>query len=220
MFVRGFLLLALCVLCVSALAAPAALAESVHGAQEAITAIESTADGAHAEHASKEAGLPQFDPSTYASQVFWLAVAFLILYVFFSTRILPAISGLLENRQAHIQGDLETAERLKNEAESVQKTYDDSLSSARAQASETLAAMHEKIKAHTIKQNKAFQEKTTNELHAVESRIAKATEDAIAEMDAVATNIATDILRKLTGIETTPEEAGKILKSMNKKEAA
>src|SRR5690606_28063422 len=62
----------------------------------------------HAEGHPTGGGLPQLDVSTFPSQLFWLFVSFGIMYMIFSRRTLPEISGVLENRQSHIQGDLET----------------------------------------------------------------------------------------------------------------
>ena len=53
------------------------------------TAHELAVEGAHGagmEDHGGGVGLPQFDPSSFPSQMFWLAVTFAILYLFFSNK--------------------------------------------------------------------------------------------------------------------------------------
>lgn len=60
--------------------------------------------------------MPQFDPTYFASQVFWLIVTFGILYLLMAKIALPRIGDILEVRQDRIAADLDRAEQLKREA--------------------------------------------------------------------------------------------------------
>ena len=51
----------------------------------------------------KSLGLPQFDYTTYSSQLFWMFVTFTICYLVFSGKILPEISAVIQNRQERIE---------------------------------------------------------------------------------------------------------------------
>ena len=46
-----------------------------------------------------EAGMPQLDPTYWASQAFWLILIFTILYISISKFYLPKIKNNLENRE-------------------------------------------------------------------------------------------------------------------------
>lgn len=56
--------------------------------------------------------LPQFDYTTYSSQVFWFLICFSILYFFISKIITPRISKIIENRANIINSDKSVAEEL------------------------------------------------------------------------------------------------------------
>nr|HPQ51545.1 hypothetical protein [Alphaproteobacteria bacterium] len=72
----------------------------------------------HAEEAAHQGGgLPQFDPTSWPSQIFWLVVFFVILYTIFSKSVLPSIGTTLGNRKAHIDRHIAEAETLSKEAE-------------------------------------------------------------------------------------------------------
>jgi F-type H+-transporting ATPase subunit b len=49
-----------------------------------------------------EAGMPQLDPTYWASQVFWLIVVFTILYISIAKFYLPKIKNNLDNRENKI----------------------------------------------------------------------------------------------------------------------
>ncbi len=61
--------------------------------------------------------MPQFDITTYSSQVFWFAICFAIFYYFVSSKILPRIRDILKERQTVINEDLSSASFLEKEGE-------------------------------------------------------------------------------------------------------
>ena len=58
-----------------------------------------------------EAGMPQLDPTYWASQAFWLILVFSILYISISKFYLPKIKNNLENREKKIEEDLNDASK-------------------------------------------------------------------------------------------------------------
>ena len=43
--------------------------------------------------------MPQLEISTFPSQIFWLVVSFLILYIIMAKVIVPRISSVIKNRE-------------------------------------------------------------------------------------------------------------------------
>jgi len=81
-------------------------------------------------------GMPQLDFETWASQIFWAAIALFLLYQILAKKIMPRIAGALEDRHNAIADDLDAASTLKVKAEDAQKTYQQALSDAKARANE------------------------------------------------------------------------------------
>merc|ERR1712023_518915 len=71
-----------------------------------------------------EAGMPQLDPTYWASQAFWLILVFTILYISISKFYLPKIKDNLDNRENKIKEDLENANKFKEKSEAKLKEYD------------------------------------------------------------------------------------------------
>jgi len=77
---------------------------------------------------------PPFDPTYFASQLFWLAISFAVLYFLLSRWLLPRIGSAIEERKDRIADDLDAAAGLKAQADDAVKAYEKSLADARAKA--------------------------------------------------------------------------------------
>ena len=58
-------------------------------------------------------GFPPFDATTFASQLFWFALTFILLYLLMSRVALPRIGTILEDRRKRVESDLAEAQRFK-----------------------------------------------------------------------------------------------------------
>lgn len=152
--------------------------------------------------ASEEGGsLPQLDVSTFPTQIFWLAVTFLILYILVSKVAAPRIGEVLEERHARITNDLEKAEKLKEEIEGVKNEYENALAEARANAHAVLVSGQSEISASNATAEAAAGEKAAKQSQEAEDRIAKAKQDAIANIHSVAADVAGEAVEKLIGVK-------------------
>ena len=78
-----------------------------------------------------EAGMPQLDPTYWASQAFWLILVFTTLYISISKFYLPKIKDNLDNRENKIKEDLENANKIKEQSEAKAKEYNFILENAK-----------------------------------------------------------------------------------------
>ncbi len=174
--------------------------------------------GHSAEHGGKPyektVGLPQLDASTFPSQIFWLIVIFVILYFFLARKTLPEISSTIEKRSELISNDLDTAERLKDEVASVQKSYEDSLAEARLESAAIYSKIEQKIKDKSDKASKEFHENSAKKVRGLEKSIEKAKKKAIKEMSTIAADVAMESAEKITGIQIDSEFAKSVVDSI------
>lgn len=150
--------------------------------------------------------MPQFDPSSFPSQLFWLVVTFVALYLVLWRAVLPRISSVLEQRQEKIEDDLGRAEKLKAEAEEVLADYNKSLEEARAEAVANLKAAADEMAAEAAKRNESFAAELAARTGEAEDRIAKARSDALGNLKSVAVDSAAAATARLIGVEVGETE--------------
>lgn len=189
------------------------------GAIVLLDAMPALAAGGGDEHGGGSGGLPQFDPSSFPGQVFWLAIAFTVMYVVFSKKTLPAISSVIENRREQVKGDRDTAERLKNEAEAVLEAYEKGLESARSEAARLNASAIEDAKKATEQAMSDLQQKAEDQMAALEKRLADGKHQAMDEMNTIAAEIASAAAEKIVGISTSISDVKTVVQSLSKKAA-
>ncbi|MCB2109185.1 MAG: F0F1 ATP synthase subunit B' [Rhodobacteraceae bacterium] len=151
--------------------------------------------------------MPQFDPTFFPSQIFWLAVTFVALYLVISRFAIPRVGEILEQRARLIQDDLDRAANLKADTDAALAAYEKAIADARNQAREVLIAAAGDVKKVADAQNAAVNAEITKQIADAESRIAKAKQDAMDSIKSIAAETAKDAVAKLAGISP---DGGKI----------
>lgn len=144
--------------------------------------------------------MPQFDPSTFASQLFWLAVTFVLLYIVVSRFAIPRLGEVLEQRQKTVDDDLDRAQQLKTETEEAIATYEKALADARAKAHAVLRETQDQISKAADTRNREVAEKLAAKIKEGETRIAAARDDALTQVKEIAAGAAVAVAQKLAGL--------------------
>lgn len=149
--------------------------------------------------AHAEAAFPPFDPSTFASQLFWLAISFGLLYLLMSRVALPRIATILEERNDRIADDFAEAERLKRETDEAIAAYEQALSEARHHAHSIANEARERMKAESEAERQRAEAELDDRLDAAEARIAAVKTAALADVEAIACDTAEALVEALVG---------------------
>jgi F-type H+-transporting ATPase subunit b len=152
-------------------------------------------------------GMPQLDfanPLTI-SQVVWGAVIFFALYVLASRWGLPRVSGVLEERDARISGDLEVARGAKSRADAAVAELTQSTRQARAEAQAAINAAVEGARKDAADRSRVLNERLERQLQSAEQRIAEARQAAMGALRQVATETAGTVVGRLTGHVPDPQ---------------
>jgi len=166
---------------------------------------------AAADHA--EGGMPQLDFSTFPSQIFWLAIAFALLYLALDMVLIPRIGGALEERNDRIADDLDIAARKKLEADEALAAYEQNLAGARARASAIAAENHTRLVAQLAEQTAAQEAELDKRIAKAEAGIAQARVSAMAHVEDIALEVASELVHTLGGVSAKPDILRKALKS-------
>lgn len=149
--------------------------------------------------------MPQFDPSTFLSQVFWLTVTFSALYVVVAYMVGPRLADVIEQRRRMITGDLEKARLLKAEAEGVIAAYEKALEKSHSEAREILKKAQGEMAEWSTQRNAEATQRLNETIKQGEMRIAKARDDSLQSIKDVALGLSSDIVEKVAGYQPSPD---------------
>ena len=190
-------------------------APAVHGAETPRDATAAEGHEAEAGHHESSGGLPQLNPATFPTQIFWLFVTFGVMYFLFSRKSLPEISGVIENRRQHIDSDLDAAQKLREEADRLQQAYEEGLDNARQQSTQAFMDVEQAMKDKGERTAKEFHDRSAAQLEKADKAIASAKTVAMEEMNTLAAEIARKAAEKIIGVETDIKQAKDVVKSIH-----
>ena len=151
--------------------------------------------------------MPQFDPTTFTPQLFWLVVSFIALYWLVAKIAVPRVGEVLDQRARVIQKDIDRAVQLKAETDAAAQAYERAMADARSQAGEHMRAMLADVKAVAEKRTADISSQIGKQVADAEARITAARTAAMDGLKAMAADTARDVVAKLAAV--TPD-AGKV----------
>jgi F-type H+-transporting ATPase subunit b len=166
-------------------------------------------------HEGEHSGVfPPFDPSTFASQLLWLAITFGLFYILLSRIITPRISNILETRDGRIKGDLAEAAKLKEEADAAVAAYEQELATARANATKIGNEARDASKADAEAERKTAEAGLEKKLAEADKRIAAVRTTGMSSIGKIAEDAASAILERLTSGKFTSAQISAAIKSV------
>jgi F-type H+-transporting ATPase subunit b len=158
------------------------------------------ATNSHTEQPSGHKGaFPPFNPATFASQLFWLVIAFVLLYVLMAKVALPRVGGIIENRQKRIADDLAGAASLKAESDAAIAAYEKALADARARAQAIANETRDTQAAAAEVTRKKLEGELNAKLAEAEKTIAVTKTAAMANVRGIAADATKAIVERLIG---------------------
>jgi len=142
---------------------------------------------------------PPLQIETYASQLVWLALTFVALYLLMSRVALPRIGSIIEDRRQRIASDFAEAERLKAESDAALVAYEKSLADARGRAQALANETREREAKAAESARKVLDAKLNAQIGEAEKTIAARRSAAMTNVQSIAIDAAAAIVERLTG---------------------
>jgi F-type H+-transporting ATPase subunit b len=160
--------------------------------------------------------MPQLEPLDWAPQIIWLIITFGILYLLMVKVALPRIGSVIEARAAQIAKDLATADKLRRETEEAIAAYEQALAEAKQKAHAIVEAGRNKLKEETAAERSKLESELAKLSAEAEKRIEQAKQSAMREVNNVAADVASDIVRQLIGAAPAKAEIEKAVEAARK----
>ena len=152
---------------------------------------------------------PQMDAATFAPQLVWLAITFVVLYFVMARVVVPRITGILETRDAKVASDLGAAGAMKAQADTALANYERLSAQARATAQQLAAEARAAANAKQAAELEALDGRLAATGRKAEADVAAARAKAMEGLRDLAAEIAQATAEKLVGTKLNRDAAAK-----------
>ena len=157
--------------------------------------------------AAEGGGMPQFDLSTFPTQFAWLAITFVLLFLAMRQIALPRIADVLEARRNRIDGDLDRAASMKEEAEAALAVYEATVAESIAKAHELKRQMTTEFSKQAAQARSELATRLAEQARVAESLIADEKARSLSGIRDVAAELVRASASKLADIELSYQDA-------------
>ena len=165
-----------------------------------------------------EGGMPQLNPDYWVSQIFWVILIFGILYVILWRAILPKINENLENRKSQILTDLDDAQKFEDQSKEKLSDYNKILNQAKQGAKKIIDGTRTKVNRDIENKKNQFNLEIKKEIEKAEKEIKMIKLSSIEDINKIAIETSSEIIRKIIGTEVNASSVSAIVKDISKKE--
>ena len=152
-------------------------------------------------------------PDIFWSQLFWLVVVFGITFFVIGRGMVPKIQSTVDAREKQIADDLAKAQAARTAADETEAAWRARMDAARAEAARIAQEAKQDSARKTEAKVKAAADRINLKVEAAETRIRDAVVAARAEIEAVAAEVTTELVDRLTGITVDKKDAAAAVKA-------
>ena len=162
--------------------------------------------------------MPQLEITTYPSQIFWLVVSFLILYLIMSRIIIPRISSVIKSRETEIKNNIHISEQMYKDTEIINDEYEETKKNIENEARQIINHLKETTNKKITKSTELLKKRLEQKLEKNEQEIINKKKKALKEINKISLNLSEEILKKLSNKKKIKKNTLKHLIKKNLKE--
>ena len=161
--------------------------------------------------------MPQFDVTTFPSQIFWLIVCFAILCIFMALHLAPRLATTLEGRERRLQEDWERAKTLSAEIEAMQTENRGRLRDSQEKAHHLMRGMSDKSHASKSARLKALDDELAAKMHQIRVGMEQDKQVIRDHMAMIVSQVITATAPRILGQSVTQSQVAPIIEAVLKK---
>ena len=166
---------------------------------------------------SESSGMPQLNPEFWLSQIFWLIIAFGLLFIVLSKFILPKISENLEGRKSQILENIEAAEKQRETSENKIKEYEKIIIDSKNEAKNYFSKAREKILKDIDKKRETLKNEINKEIKKTEKEITDLKNKSPEKINKIAIETSSNLVKQFIGVEVNNSSISAIIEDTSKK---
>ena len=164
-----------------------------------------------------EAGMPQLDPTYWASQAFWLILVFTILYVSIAKFYLPKIKNNLDTRENKIKEDLDSANKFNNLSELRLKEYEKILENSKKEVIKIHIETKSKLDKDIQAKKNVMEKEIEIEITKAQKEIAELKKNSITDVQNISKDLASNIIENISGDKLNESSIKAAVEDVSKK---
>ena len=150
--------------------------------------------------------MPQLNPEFFASQLFWLAITFVFLFIFLWRISLPRINIVQTKRENKIKEDIKKAKQLQAEAEDIQEQINKQLDQAKSDSAELIKSAFIKLQDESSKKLEELDKNLSTKIDATYETIEKNKSESMSQIYEQINDITKLMISKISNIQVNDEE--------------
>ena len=164
-----------------------------------------------------EAGMPQLDPTYWASQAFWLILVFTILYISITKFYLPKIKNNLDDRENKIKEDLDDANKFKDLSESKLKEYEKILENSKKEVIKIHLMSKNKLDKDIQAKKNIMEKEIEVEITKAQKEISELKKNSISDIQNISKDLASNIIENISGDKLNESSIKAAVEDISKK---
>ena len=141
--------------------------------------------------------MPQLEITTFPSQIFWLVVSFLMLYLIMSRIIIPRISFVIKKRETEIKNNVHIAEQIYEDTKIINDEFEKIKKETQEEARTIINNLKEITSKKIIQNTELLKKNLEKKLKKSEKEIFKKKNKTLKNINKISLNIAQEIIKKV-----------------------
>ena len=141
--------------------------------------------------------MPQLEITTFPSQIFWLVVSFLMLYLIMSRIIIPRISFVIKKRETEIKNNVHIAEQIYEDTKIINDEFEKIKKKTQEEARTIINNLKEITNKKIIENTELLKKNLEKKLKKSEKEIFKKKNKALKNISKISLNISQEIIKKV-----------------------
>ena len=150
--------------------------------------------------------MPQLNPEFFASQLFWLVITFVFLFIFLWRISLPRINIVQTKRENKIKEDIKKAKQLQAEAEDIQEQINKQLDQAKSDSAELIKSAFIKLQDESSKKLEELDKNLSTKIDATYEEIEKNKSESMSQIYEQINDITKLMISKISNIQVNDQE--------------
>jgi len=150
--------------------------------------------------------MPQLNPEFFASQLFWLVITFVFLFIFLWRISLPRINSVQTKRENKIKEDIKKAKQLQAEAEDIQEQINKQLDQAKSDSAELIKSAFIKLQDESSKKLMELDKNLSTKIDATYETIEKNKSESMSQIYEQINDITKLMISKISNVQVNEGE--------------